>query len=425
MRTYKRNFVKKALRKNAERHIENREGILWSIDEESKTCNVYIQGSEYPVIAFFPRNLKNIPAWLRIGCAVSLRHLKGVQEYIEVTGEGRAIPTPISRNILPDVPVDSGYIVSGFKISTTETESLQIFISDGVYVINGRTYEYIGNDDGAYTPIIMNDPAPMVMGEDTLLGGILGQVGFTMPSGPSAIESKTSYRYDALYIGVDGNIKIVSGSASLTYPQYPDIPSNNILIKYILRVSTDTNIPRQRIGQVWTVPYIVGFNFDDTVFAALPRGCYSYQPGDYDGPLSCKEYCEMIPPTSAINVNSATVYLKLIDQYDNAIGAPSGGVSVTATIIPPPLSNEHYQAASVENVGDLGLYGPGCSVYSATTYYSEDESERWFNFTGTSTAEIQFRLTSEDWHEYPSVVDNTFIWEAKTSVNVNWCSECL
>lgn len=96
-----RRFLKGYVDNRVYERIESREGIIWSIDEDKQVCYVKIQNSDTSIVAHFPRNWKTIPYWLKPRMAVRIGHLSGNRGYIEVLGEGRAIPEPTAGEVMP------------------------------------------------------------------------------------------------------------------------------------------------------------------------------------------------------------------------------------------------------------------------------------------------------------------------------------
>lgn len=244
MRLYGKKNVRRLVDKRTKRKQEIRDAIIWEIDGE--ICRVKIQGSNTMVVAHFPRNQKKVPLWLRVGNAVKVVHKDGIRGYIEVIGQGRCIPTPISGGSFPGVGDLSDGIMSGLVVIATDPVSPSVQISDGTHRINEVIYS-VGDVAGGY--IIMDDPAPMVMG--VLPYVMAGQIFYELNAGPAS----GYFRYDILVIGIDGDIDLIEGAAVTLDPVMPDVPANHVLIAFILRVGGESTITMGRINQVYTTPY--------------------------------------------------------------------------------------------------------------------------------------------------------------------------
>ena len=290
MRTYRRTFVKKALRDSAARNKESRDGIIWSVDVENKQCRVKIQGSDEQIIAHYPRNQKVIPTWLRIGNAVRISHREGVRGYIEVVGEGRAIPTPVAGSSLPDRGGLSDGIITGMVMTELVPPGLGIQVSNGTYRIDEVIYSFTGFGGGY---IIMDDPAPMTMGEMPIL-----MSGATYAS-TDAAPAAGYFRYDVFYIGIDGEVHYVKGTETTSNPVKPIVPNDHVLINYILRVGGDTVVTDNRIGIDWFTPKPTNLivTFDEE---------FTWNGGD--------DYPEK------------DIRIDVVDQYGHAVSSSSGWI---------------------------------------------------------------------------------------------------
>lgn len=246
MRFYGKKNIRSLVDKRTKRKQEMRDAILWSIDGD--VCRVKIQGSSEMVVAKFPRNQKEAPLWLRPGNAVRIVHKDGVRGYIEVAGEGRSIPTPISGGTFPDTGGVSDGIISGLVITPTYVPSLAIEISAGVYRINGIVRLL---DEVAGAHIIMDDPAPMVMG--TLPFVLNGQVNFELSAAPAI----GLFRYDIIVVDESRDLDLIEGAESASNPVMPTVPDDHLLVDFILRVGGDTVVTANRIGILWEKPHLV------------------------------------------------------------------------------------------------------------------------------------------------------------------------
>lgn len=245
MKLYGKKFARRAIDQRADRKTETRDAVLWQTDDGNNQCTVKIQGSNALVIAHFPRNQKEKPYWLKPGNAVRILHRSGVRGYVEVIGEGRAIPTPVEGPVIPVTPDLPDMILTGMVMSATKPETMAIIISAGTYRIDGKVYVYTGGLTGS--AMLMNDPAPMTMGIGT---NYMGTILHTEELDPAPAAGM--YRYDAFCIGSDGVVDYLKGTAAATYPVKPTIPTKHLLIgKYILVKGGATAIYSYDIGATW------------------------------------------------------------------------------------------------------------------------------------------------------------------------------
>ena len=315
MRSARRKFLGRAIERTAKRRVESRDGVLWSIDSDS-SCRVKIQGSNELVTCHFPRNQKARPSWLRIGNAVRISHRSGVRGYLEVSGQGRAIPQPVLGSSLPPPGTTFDGIIEGMVVSATEPATNNVLISPGRYRINGTIYNFNGLETG--WPM-MAEPS-MEMG--VAPAAQMGDLGFGLGDAPAA----GYFRYDLVVTGADRAINYVTGTPATSNPPMPGVPADHILLRHILRVAGDTGIPSERIGAYWTTPRPTTVTLE------------------YTTPFAWSEIDDT-PET--------TITARVRDQYGRTINAPSSGWSVT------------FQK----------LIGTG-QVYSSYSGYDADEVEK-------------------------------------------------
>ncbi len=246
MRTYRRNFIKKALNDSTKRSKESRDGVIWYVDSDS-SCRVKIQGTDNLVTAHFPRNQKARPSWMRPGNAVRIIHRGGTRGYIEVAGQGRAIPQPSLGNALPNPGITGDGIIEGMLTTATEPPGNSVTITNGSYRINGIIYYFTGTGLGY---VLMKDPATMTMGDYPVTK--MGISLYYLDPAPAV----GYFRYDILVIGNDQMIDYIKGGEVTSNPVMPDVPTNHILICSILRIGADTVVENSRIGMKWTTPKV-------------------------------------------------------------------------------------------------------------------------------------------------------------------------
>lgn len=296
MKTYGRKFVQRAMFRNARRHLETRDGVLWTIDTENKVCRIKIQGSNELIVAHYPRNKKIRPDWLRIGAAVRIVHREGNRGYIEVVGEGRAIPTPVSGDALPDTGGTADGIISGLVARATDPATNHVEVTSGTYRIDNMIYSYTGL---AGIAITMADPAPMTMGEVPVY--TMGLSTVSMDAAPT----QGLFRYDSLFLGTDGTIDYAKGAEVASDPVKPSTPADHILVRHILRTGGATVIENAWIGVDWTTPKAT------TMTVVVDTATWSLI-------TSYPEY---------------DIEVSAIDQYGNAIQGSSGWLYTLTKIV--------------------------------------------------------------------------------------------
>lgn len=320
----------------ARMRVESRDAVLWSIDSDSQ-CRVKIQGSNQLITAHFPRNQKARPSWMRVGNAVRITHRGGVRGYVEVSGQGRAIPQPVSGGALPSPGTTADGVIEGMIVSETVPLSNGVLISAGRYRINGTIYGYQGQEDGFP---IMSTPSSVVMGAAPT--PTLGDLAFQLDNAPA-----TGYfRYDLVVIGADRQVDYVTGTPATSNPPMPAVPSDHILLRHVLRVAGDTTITNERIGAYWTTPRATSVTLA------------------YTTPMAWSN----ITDTPETNI-TATVR----DQYGRTINAPSTGWRITCQKI----------------------VGTG-QLYSAGSGYDADEVETSLMYGNSTTFKYQRDQTTTE-----------------------------
>ena len=294
MKTYCRKFAKSAIRNFMSTKKETRDGILWYVDVVNKTCRIKIQGSNKLITAHYPRNQKRNPSWLRIGNSVRVVHREGIRGFLEVVGEGRAIPSPVTGDNFPDIGGLSDGIMSGMVMYATDPTRNGVFVTSGTYRIDSTIYDFVGWT-GDY--IVMNDPAPMVMGIIPTL-----KMGIIILEVDAAPIDDSLFRYDAYVVGIDGIPDYIKGTEVASDPVKPTIPSDHILIRYILRVGGDVTVTDDRIGINYSTPKPVNLSLT-------------------------------IPADMAFGTLEVDLRVDIKDQYDNNISSDAGWILTLSKII--------------------------------------------------------------------------------------------
>jgi hypothetical protein len=273
---YGRKFASRAINKRLSVKTESRDGVLWEIDWQNRICNVKIQGSNELVTAHFPQNEARMMSYMRKGNAVRLVHRGGIRGYLEVTGHGMAIPTPVSGTSHPAQSDLPDAITEGCQIIPTEPASMSVTILDGYYRLNGVLYSLSGGAFGeietaenstvitneTYPPMVTDDPHQYITtSEDStiLTDEVFPPMFLGDPIDDYELDpapSGNKFRYDCFYVGIDGIITYLKGSEASSNPIKPSLPSDTVLIgDYILLWTGVTEITGQNIGMLWEEPY--------------------------------------------------------------------------------------------------------------------------------------------------------------------------
>jgi hypothetical protein len=254
MRSYKKRFAREFIRTQQRHRIETRDAILFSIDEVNYLAGIKIQGTDALIYAHFPRNLRAIPKWMKLGNAVRVRHRGGIGSFIEILGPGRAVPVAVpGGTVWPDLGTATDVIISGLTLSAANPGVMAVYVAAGYYRINEVVYAHNIDDS---TIMTMTDPTDNVMGVlvdgSHLVMGVGGTGGLTRVD-LDAAPSEGSFRYDAIAIGADGTLDYLKGTTFTTTPTYPSIPADHLQIgQYILVIGGVTGVTNVNIGQSFT-----------------------------------------------------------------------------------------------------------------------------------------------------------------------------
>lgn len=346
--------------KRVNRKTETRDAILWNVDWNNFQARVKIQGSNEYVIAHFPRNWVRKPYWLKEGNAVSIRHRQGNRGYIEIIGEGRAIPTPVEGSVFPPEETLANMILSGCAMSETTPASMGVVITSGTFRLDGTVYFLTPSVTGY---IIMDDPGPMTMGS----GDILGSGGYTvaLDAAPSTVGH---WRYDAVCVGSDLVIDYIKGVES-TDPVKPTIPSDHLQLgDYILIQWGSTYITNGDIGYLWTEPRATTLALSSSGYTGVISGENQfiwYAEGGAHWPT----------PECYITIS-------VKDQYGESISPGAGGYNLTLSKVSG--TGQVWSTDTGYNADDVAL---NCSSSSCNFRYQRNQiaspSETSGLFTGT------------------------------------------
>lgn len=241
MKLYGKRFVKNYVQRKIKSRSETSDGILWDIDTNTYTCRVRIEGGSEYVVAHYPRNWKEIPYWLKAGNAVRILHRAGVRGYTEVIGEGRAI----SSGAMPSLSTPVDVVLTGGAVTQTETPSMYVSVSSGTVRINGSVYPLTASE--LTTVIVMDDPAPMTMGDAYLMGITSYSVAL------DAAPAEGYFRYDLIYVCADGVVSYTAGTPATSNPVQPTVPADCVQLgSYILVQGGVNAVYDYNIGQEYS-----------------------------------------------------------------------------------------------------------------------------------------------------------------------------
>jgi hypothetical protein len=238
MRMYGGRFMKKAVDRRIRTTQETRDAVIWDVNLAQHYCRVKVQGSNELVIASIPQNYRHRPMWLKIGNSVRITHRGGSRGFMEVSGEGRAIPSPVAGDSTPGLGLDTDRVLIGMAMTpSTPDASWCVWIGSGSYMVNGVWIFYAGN-------------WAWVMGEGLIRAGTGESMGFLFGIACADPAPSINYaRYDAFAIGADGVIDYYKGAASRSEPTRPTIDADHVLLgDYILMIGGVDAIYQWMIG---------------------------------------------------------------------------------------------------------------------------------------------------------------------------------
>jgi hypothetical protein len=214
-------MIRSLVRKETEKKREVRNGIVWSVDLDERTCRVKIQGSNYQIVAWYPENWEKTPQWLKKGNAVTIIH-NGGRGRVEVLGHGQVIPSPVGgADQFPGGDGADDAILSGMYIIQTNPLSTSVRITAGTFRIDDITYSF---------PLQEVDLSSYI---------------------PSSSEQ---FRYVYLVVGSDVVVDVVQGSIFTSESTEPETPGGHLYIGKILLQGEKTEITTDRINYEWEVP---------------------------------------------------------------------------------------------------------------------------------------------------------------------------
>jgi hypothetical protein len=242
-------MLRSAADKLIRRKRESLDGVIYSIDDDTNTVNVRIQGDRTRnIVAHYPQNWGKRPQFLRVGQAVRLLHKSGVNGYLEVAGYGRSIPQYM-YSYASATYVDT--VVDGLKLDTwidpsnpTVGAGMNITVDTGTFRIGGSVIALEGLDMDD-SNVVMDNGAVLMDGDTTTV------VPISKPDAPSS-GTDQNFQYDLLVVGADGVIDVVEGPLSIaemddsgltmdstktmsdSTPVKPAVPADHLLLGSVL-----------------------------------------------------------------------------------------------------------------------------------------------------------------------------------------------
>jgi len=256
MKLYGRKRIARGVEHRITMHRPDRDAIIWSMSVANHYAMVRIQGSDTLIKAHFPKNWTDQPYWLKVGSCVRIRHRGGRTGYIEIIGEGRAIPSAQSGGSSPDLPALPDAILSGLIVTPGTPEGMYVAISSGTYRINSGFYVF---EALPITAPLMADPPPMIMYAASTVTMGDGEYRQAINAAPAAGKS----RYDLLSIGTDGAIDYQAGTPVnfVTEPTVPTLAADHLTVRTIWVPAGTTEINNALLGGEWAAPGAVSFDY--------------------------------------------------------------------------------------------------------------------------------------------------------------------
>lgn len=239
MLNLKRRSVRQRIQREADARTETRDAILWDLLPGRK-CRVKVQGSDALIVASYPENWEQTPAWLKPGNAVKILHTAGNRNRIELIGHGQAIPTPVSGPMFPNVATGPDAVISDGYLHALPDPGMYVWIETGAYRVGGVT-------------LVL---PPMAATADNIADASMG-VPINITAAVKAVDAAHSslYRYDLFVIGADGVIDYVKGTAAAA-PAMPATPTNHVLLGYVLVPPGVTEISADLVNRGYVEPFV-------------------------------------------------------------------------------------------------------------------------------------------------------------------------
>jgi hypothetical protein len=192
-----------------------------------------------------------LPYYVKPGFAIRIIHKGGQKGFQEISGPGRAVPSPVMGAVFPPPPPLFDGILSGIA-PTAPGGGMYITLTNGQFRIDGVVYSFDIGDGGVLMSddgLIMDPVTGMPMGAGTNATLLFDAA----PAIPSA-------RYDLVVVAADGLAHIVKGTAS-TNPVMPSIPADHIRLFHVLILGGKTEIIQTNINAEWETRTLHDFSF--------------------------------------------------------------------------------------------------------------------------------------------------------------------
>lgn len=242
MRLYSGRKINRSIDRRFRSHTESRDAIVWDVDEPNGVARCKIQGSNELILCHYPQNWATLPYYVKPGFAVRIIHKGGSKGFQEISGPGRAIPSPVLGSVLPTPPPLFDGIITGM-LPTETGLGMYVAVSAGTFRIDNLSYTFNVTDGG----ILMESDSDVEMASDSefLLGTGANSL-LPIVAAPSIPEA----RYDLIVVATDGIAEVVTGVAS-TDPVMPEVPADHIEIAHVLVLGGVTEILQKDINAMW------------------------------------------------------------------------------------------------------------------------------------------------------------------------------
>ena len=256
MQLYGGRIFDRGLERRRRKQSESRDAIVWDIDDANKLVRCKIQGSNEYVLCHYPRNSHTLPEFCKRGNSVRIAHKGGLRGYLEITGHGRAIPSPVSGAQFPTPNTPTDAVISGGEV--VQYSGMTVWVYPTTVRIDGVLIEMVIVDS-----IIMDTPGPMTMGAaSTYLMGAGAGAYLTLAAAPAAGQ----FRYDLIVVGTDGVAEVVQGSAAAV-PVMPATPADHVKLAHVLVYGGMTTVEDHWINALHEVrhPWTIEFTLASVV----------------------------------------------------------------------------------------------------------------------------------------------------------------
>ncbi|KKN07279.1 hypothetical protein LCGC14_1068690 [marine sediment metagenome] len=256
MKLYGKRRAIKSVENRIRLHRPDRDAIIWALDVDNHFAQVRIQGSDTLIKAHFPKNWTDQPYWLQLGSCVRIRHRGGNTGYIEIIGEGRAIPSAQAGGSTPGIGTLADAILTGLVVTPGTPQGMYVAVSSGTYRINGGIYVFTAEP---ITAPLMADPPPMIMYASSTITMGQGEYRVSINAAPAAGKS----RYDLISIGVDGTLDYQAGAVAnlATEPTIPSLAADHLTVKVLWITETVTEVDNSVLGGSWQAPGATSFDY--------------------------------------------------------------------------------------------------------------------------------------------------------------------